>query len=172
MALPRLADAGIALVDVGWIGGLANMAAFLAFAPLAGWAVARTAPERAVKVTASVLAAALLLVTTVSTGLSAGHAAIVTLSAVFAAIAVQHVAFSTWFLALARRGHEASDVTLLMAVLSAVALAGFAASGSVAERFGYDAALLCAVAGYGVSATLLLLTARVRGHVARPALDA
>jgi MFS family permease len=170
MALPRLVDAGIPLVDVGWIGGLANMAAFLAFAPLAGWAVTLTAPERAVKVTATVLAAALLLVTTVSTGLSAGHAAIVTLPAVFAAIAVQHVAFSTWLLALARRGHEASDVTFLMAVLSAVALAGFAASGRVAESFGYHATLLCAVAGYGISAILLLVARRRRGHVIRPAL--
>lgn len=171
MALPRLVDAGIALVDVGWIGGLANMAAFLAFAPLAGWAVARTTPERAVKITAMVLAAMLLLVTAISTGLSAGQAAIVILPAVFAAIAVQHVAFSTWFLSLARRGHEASDVTFLMAVLSAIALAGFAASGSLAERFGYDATLLCAVAGYAISAILLLVAGRSRAPAIRPALD-
>ena len=114
-------------------------------------------PRKAVP--GSCLLLALLLTLAAGAGELMGPqmAAISALAAVMGAIAIQHVAFTSWFLALARPGHAASDVTFLTAMVAAVALAGFALSGPVAEHLGYGATLLGAAGGYGLSALLIAM---------------
>lgn len=157
MALPRLVDAGFDMTEVGLYGAGANVLAFLMLSPLAGWVVGRMSPRKAVP--GSCLLLALLLTLAAGAGELMGPqmAAISALAAVMGAIAIQHVAFTSWFLALARPGHAASDVTFLTAMVAAVALAGFALSGPVAEHFGYGATLLGAACGYGLSALLIAM---------------
>ncbi len=155
MAMPRLVDAGFEMTQVGLLGAGANVLTFLMLAPAAGLVVGRMQPRRAVPGSCLLLAVLLMLAAAAGMQVGAAPAAIIALAAVMSAIAIQHVAFTSWFLALARSGHAASDVTFLTAMVAAVALAGFALSGPVAEHFGYGATLFCAAAGYGLSALLV-----------------
>lgn len=161
MTLPRLVDAGFGMDRVGLLGGGANVLAFFIFAPLAGLAVSRLDGGRAAQGCCLLLAFAFACFCAITPMLGERTIAIGALLLVFCALAIQHVAFTSWFLGLARPGHTAADVTFLTALIAAVALLGFAASGVIARHFGYGATLWGAAAGYLVTALLLTLRHRL-----------
>lgn len=162
MAMPRLVDAGFEMADVGLLGAVANVLAFLMLAPLAGLVVGQMPPRRAVPGSCLLLFVLLALASGAGEFTGVQVASVSALVVAMGALAIQHVAFTSWFLALARPGHAASDVTFLTAMVAAVALAGFALSGPVAEHLGYGATLLCAAAGYGLSAILIWMHGATR----------
>lgn len=157
MVSPRLVDLGFAATDIGLIGALANVAAFTVVGPLAGAVVSRVAPRQGAVLACRVMAACFVLLTIGDGAMGSRTAGIVAVGVVFSALAVQHVALTTWFLTLARPGETATDVTFLTSGMSALALAGFAASGFIAANFGYGTTLMLAGVGYAVTAVLLAL---------------
>ncbi|WZB75658.1 hypothetical protein WJ972_05420 [Achromobacter insuavis] len=88
---------------------------------------------------------------------------------IFSALAVQNVAFNTYFYSLARPGRAATDVTFLTAMMSVAAMAGFGASGFVAAAWGYGATLAAAAAGYAATALLAWRLAPAAGYGERHA---
>lgn len=155
MVSPRLVDLGVTAPDVGLVAALANIATFTVIAPLTGLLVSRTSPRRGVVWACAVLALAFLVLSDADRLLGPLGGAVAAVCFVFGALAIQHVAFTTWFLALARPGEAATDVTLLTAVMAALALAGFAASGFIAAHFGYGTTLLLAATGYALTTLLV-----------------
>lgn len=93
--------------------------------------------------------------------------AVASVGIVFAALAVQHITFTNWFLGLARPGNAGTDVTFLTSVMSAFALVGFAASGFIAARFGYGVTLILPGLGYALSALLAAALLRESDTAAR-----
>lgn len=163
MVSPRLVDLGFAMSEIGLIGALANIATFTVIAPLTGVAVSRMPPRRGVVLACAVLAACFILLSAGDAAIGNQGGAIAAVGLVFAALAVQHVAFTTWFLALARPGEAATDVTFLTSAMSALAIAGFAASGFIAATFGYGMTLMLAGAGYALTALLVALRRAPQG---------
>lgn len=80
--------------------------------------------------------------------------AVANVGIVFAALPVQHVTFTNWFLGLTRPGSAWTDVTFLTSVMAAFALVGFAASGFIAARLGYGVTMISPNLGYALSAFL------------------
>lgn len=162
MVQPRLVDLGFGAADIGWIGAAANVLTFTIIAPLTSAIVARVAPHRAVIWGCALLAIGFAALALLERYVGTGFAAVASVGTVFAALAVQHVAFTNWFLELARPGETATDVTFLTSVMSAVALVGFAASGFVAASFGYGVTLILPGIGYALSALIAAAFARSR----------
>ncbi|GGC63145.1 MFS transporter [Chelatococcus reniformis] len=156
MAQPRLVDLQFGAIDIGYIGGTANIATFTIVGPLTAYAVAKVAPGRAVFGACGLLAVGFALLVLTEQGPTASLHAVLSIAAIFSALAIQHVAFTSWFLSLAKPGEAATDVTFLTSMMSAVALLGFAASGVVAQRLGYGSTLLVAALGYFLSGLLAL----------------
>lgn len=155
MVTPRLVDLGFAPPDIGLIVALANVATFTVIAPLTGAAMACIAARRGVAIACAILTGGFALLSVGDAVIGDFGGAIAAVGLVFGALAAQHVTFTTWFLALARPGRAATDVTFLTAAMSALALFGFAASGFIAARFGYGMTLMLAGAGYALTALLV-----------------
>lgn len=168
MVQPRLVDLGFGAADIGWIGAVANILTFTIIAPLTSAIVVRVAPHRAVIWGCTFLAIGFAALAFVERYVGTRFAAVVSVGTVFAALAVQHVSFTNWFLELARPGETATDVTFLTSVMSAVALVGFAASGFVAARFGYGVTLILPGIGYALSALFVAAFARSRQMAVAP----
>lgn len=171
MVSPRLVDLGFAASDIGLIAGLANVAAFSLVGPLTSAVVSRTTPRRGVTLVCAVLAIGFVLLMVGTGAAGSANTAIAAVGLVFGALAAQHVAFTSWFLALARPGEAATDVTFLASGMSALALAGFAASGFIATAFGYDMTLALAGGGYALTAILLALPSASRADVGPDVLE-
>ncbi|MGY8662401.1 MFS transporter [Bradyrhizobium sp. UFLA05-109] len=150
----RLVDIGFAAADIGWIGALSNVFTFTIIAPLTSAILMRMAPHRGLIWGCAVLAIGFGGLSIIDRYLGASMSAVASVGMVFAALAVQHVTFTSWFLGLARPGKAGTDVTFLTSVMSAFALVGFAASGFVAARFGYGVTLIMPGVGYALSALL------------------
>jgi MFS transporter, PAT family, beta-lactamase induction signal transducer AmpG len=171
MVQPRLVDLGFAAVDIGWIGALANILTFTIVAPLTSAVVARVAPHRAVIWGCTILAIGFAALASVDRYVGIRASAVASVGIVFAALAVQHVAFTNWFLGLARPGETATDVTFLTSMMSAFALVGFAASGFIATRFGYAVTLILPSLGYAFSALFAAGFMRLRQPAAATGSD-
>lgn len=171
MVQPRLVDLGLAAGDIGLIGALANIATFTLIAPLASALVARIAPYRAVILGCAALAVCFAALALLDRLLGGSAGAIASVGVVFAALAVQHVTFTNWFLNIARPGETATDVTFMTSVMSALALVGFAASGFIAAHFGYGITLVLPAIGYALSALLAMGPARLRGIASGAAIE-
>lgn len=150
MMTPRLVDLGVGLGNIGLAVTGAQLLAFsLAAPPVARWIDARGAAA-AIGRLAALLA---LLFALAALASPAGRgAALATVVLVALALSLQHVAFNAHFYGVARAHSAATDMSLLSAALSLAALAGFAASGFIAERFGYPVTLATAAAGYALTA--------------------
>lgn len=159
MVQPRLADLGYGLADIGTTIAATHLLAFTAIGPVAGLAARRVAPARGIAQGGIVLGAGFAALAFADGWLGPAAGALAAVVFVFCALAAQNVAFTGFFFSLARPSEEASDVAVLLAAMSALALVGFAASGFVAAVFGYAATLIVAAAGYGLTA---LLAARLR----------
>ncbi|MGL3104949.1 hypothetical protein [Bradyrhizobium sp. BR 1432] len=150
----RLVDIGFAAADIGWIGALSNVFTYTIIAPLTSAILTRMAPHRGLLWGCAVLAIGFGGLSIIDRYLGVSMSAVASVGMVFAALAVQHVAFTSWFLGLARPGKAGTDVTFLTSAMAAFALVGFAASGFVAARFGYGVALIMPGVGYALSALL------------------
>lgn len=160
MVQPRLVDLGFGLTEIGTAVAAANLLAFTLVGPLAGVLARRALPLRAIVLGGLLLAPGFLLLVPAGGRLGPEAAALVSLAFVFCALAVQTIAFNTFFFSLARPGEAATDVTFLTAMMSAIALAGFAASGFLVGALGYEATFLVAGAGYLATAGLAGLRLR------------
>ncbi|WP_454691044.1 MFS transporter [Achromobacter aloeverae] len=154
MTAPWLVDLGFELGQAGLAMALATLIAFSTVGPLWGWAMRRVEQRRAVLLGALTLAPALLALALLHAQLPPRAFGLCAVLAVFCALAVQSVSFNAYFYSLARPGEAATDVTLLTAVMSLAAMAGFATSGYVAQAWGYTSTLLCAALGYACTALL------------------
>ena len=152
MVQPRIVDLGIGLTNIGTIVACAHLAAFTIIGPVFGLAASRVRPLRSIAVGGFILAFGFATIAVLDAYMEARWSAFTNLAFVFAALAVQNVAFSTLFLSLARPGEAATDVTILMAAMSALALLGFSASGFIAARLGFGATLVIAGIGYAITA--------------------
>ncbi|UPJ68357.1 MFS transporter [Bradyrhizobium sp. 191] len=150
----RLVDLGFAAADIGWIGALSNVVTYTIIAPVTSAILTRMAPNRGVIWGCAVLAIGFGALAIIDRYVGVRVSAVASVGIVFAALAVQHVTFTSWFLALARPGKAGTDVTFLTSVMSAFALIGFAASGFIAARFGYRVTLILPGLGYALSALL------------------
>lgn len=150
----RLVDLGFAAADIGWIGALSNVLTYTIVAPLTSAILARMAPQRGLILGCAVLAIGFGTLAIIDRYVGARVSAVASVGIVFAALAVQHVTFTNWFLGLARPGNAGTDVTFLTAAMSAFALLGFAASGFIAARLGYGVTLILPGLGYALSALL------------------
>lgn len=163
MAQPRLVDLGFGLTGIGATVAATHLLAFTLIGPVAAPLARRMTPLRAIVAGGLVLAPGFAALAAADAALGAAASALAAVLFVFCALAVQNIAFTTYFLALSREGAAATEVTFLTAAMSILALLGFAASGFVAQSFGYGATLLAAAAGYAVTAAL---AARSRPAVA------
>lgn len=162
MVQPRLVDLGFGAADIGWIGASANILTFTIIAPLTSAIVARLLPHRGVIWCCAILAVGFAALWLIEPYVGSRVGAVAGVGIVFAALAVQHVAFTNWFLGLARPDETATDVTFLTSMMAAFALVGFAASGFIAARFGYGVTLILPGIGYAVSALLAAAFTRSR----------
>ncbi|MDF0516613.1 MFS transporter [Bradyrhizobium yuanmingense] len=150
----RLVDLGFAAADIGWIGAISNVLTYTIIAPLTTAILARTAPNHGVIWSCAVMAIGFGAFAIIDRYADVRVSAVASVGIVFAALAVQHVTFTNWFLALARPGKAGTDVTFLTSVMSAFALMGFAASGFITARFGYRVTLILPGLGYALSGLL------------------
>ncbi|WP_276485998.1 MFS transporter [Bradyrhizobium zhanjiangense] len=150
----RLVDLGFAAADIGWIGALSNVLTYTIVAPLTSAILGRMAPHRGLIWGCAVMAISFGTLAMIDRYVSVRVSAVASVGIVFAALAVQHVTFTNWFLGLARPGKAGTDVTFLTSMMSAFALVGFAASGFVAARLGYGVTLILPGLGYALSALL------------------
>ncbi|MDF0499041.1 MFS transporter [Bradyrhizobium yuanmingense] len=150
----RLVDLGFAAADIGWIGAISNVLTYTIIAPLTTAILARTTPNHGVIWSCAVMAIGFGAFAIIDRYASDRVSAVASVGIVFAALAVQHVTFTNWFLALARPGKAGTDVTFLTSVMSAFALMGFAASGFITARFGYRVTLILPGLGYALSGLL------------------
>ncbi|MGY2986413.1 PAT family beta-lactamase induction signal transducer AmpG [Bradyrhizobium sp. USDA 4516] len=156
----RLVDLGFAAADIGWIGALSNVLTYTLVAPLTSAIIGRMAPQRGLIWGCAVMAISFGALAMVDRYISVRVSAVVSVGIVFAALAVQHVTFTNWFLGLARPGKAGTDVTFLTSVMSASALVGFAASGFAVARLGYAVTLILPGLGSALSALLGLALLR------------
>lgn len=154
MAAPWLVDLGLPLPRVGLVIAAATVLAFSLAGPLAGIGLRRLPAPRAVLASTLLLTPPFGLLAAADGLLATRLWALLSVFAIFAALAVQNVAFNAYFYSLARPGRAATDVTFLAAMMSVAAMAGFGASGFVAAAWGYGATLAAAAAGYGITALL------------------
>ncbi|AMA59893.1 hypothetical protein BCCGELA001_28990 [Bradyrhizobium sp. CCGE-LA001] len=147
----RLVDLGFATADIGWIGAIANVLTYTIIAPLTTVILARVAPHRGLIWGCAILAIGFGAFAIMDRYVNVRVSAVASVGIVFSALAVQHVTFTNWFLALARPGKAGTDVTFLTSAMSAFALAGFAVSGFIAARFGYRVTLILPSLGYALS---------------------
>ncbi|WFU40322.1 MFS transporter [Bradyrhizobium sp. CB82] len=162
----RLVDLGFAAADIGWIGALSNVVTYTIVAPLTSAILARMAPQRGLIWGCAVLAIGFGALSIIDRYVDVRVSAVGSVGFVFAALAVQHVTFTNWFLGLARPGKAGTDVTFLTSVMSAFALAGFAPSGFIAARLGYGVTLIVPGLGYALSALLAAALLRQSATVA------
>lgn len=154
MAAPWLVDLGLPLPRVGLVIAAATVLAFSLAGPLAGLCLRRLPATRAVLASTLLLTPPFGLLAAAEGLLAARPWTLLSVFAIFAALAVQNVAFNAYFYSLARPGRAATDVTFLAAMMSVAAMAGFGVSGFVAAAWGYGATLAAAGGGYGVTALL------------------
>ncbi|MGY8683134.1 MFS transporter [Bradyrhizobium sp. UFLA05-153] len=166
----RLVDIGFAAADIGWIGALSNVVTYTIIAPLTSAILTRMAPHRGLIWGCAVLAIGFGGLSVIDHYLDVSVSAVASVGMVFAALAVQHVTFTSWFLGLARPGKTGTDVTFLTSVMSAFALVGFAASGFLAARLGYGVTLILPGFGYALSALLAAALLR-QSDIAAPGED-
>lgn len=169
MAAPWLVDLGLPLSQVGLVIAAATVLAFTSAGPLAGVGLRRLPASHAVLASALVLTPPFGLLAAVEGLLAPGTWTLLSVFAIFSALAVQNVAFNTYFYSLAGPGQAATDVTFLAAMMSVAAMAGFGASGFVAKAWGYGATLGAAAAGYAVTALLAWRLARPATEASRDA---
>ncbi|MET4222664.1 hypothetical protein ABIB00_007903 [Bradyrhizobium sp. LB14.3] len=103
----RLVDLGFAAGDIGWIGALSNVAPIIA--PVTSAVLTRMAPNRGVIWGCAVLAIGFGALAIIARYVGVRVSAVASVGIVFAALAVRHVAFTNWFLALARPGKAGTD---------------------------------------------------------------
>lgn len=163
MIQPRLVDLGFGLAGIGAVAAGAHLLAFSVAGPVAALAGRRLRPRRAIAWSGLLLVPGFAILPVAEGLLGVGASALAAVLLVFCALAVQSVLFNGFFLGLAAKGEEATDVTFLTALVSVAALAGFVASGLVAGAFGYGATLLLAAAGCAATA---VLAAAARGRAA------
>ncbi|MGV7217468.1 MFS transporter [Bradyrhizobium sp. UFLA05-112] len=166
----RLVDIGFAAADIGWIGALSNVVTYTIIAPLTSAILTRMAPHRGLIWGCAVLAIGFGGLSVIDHYLDVSVSAVASVGMVFAALAVQHVTFTSWFLGIARPGKTGTDVTFLTSVMSAFALVGFAASGFLAARLGYGVTLILPGVGYALSALLAAALLR-QSDIAAPGED-
>lgn len=167
MAAPWLVDLGLPLPRVGLVIAAATVLAFSLAGPLAGLCLRRLPATRAVLASTLLLTPPFGLLAAAEGLLAARPWTLLSVFAIFAALAVQNVAFNAYFYSLARPGRAATDVTFLAAMMSVAAMAGFGASGFLAAAWGYGATLAAAGAGYGVTALLAWRLLPLSGEEAR-----
>lgn len=155
MAAPWLVDLGLALTQVGLVIAMATLLAFSVIGPLAAVWLRRLTPRGTVLASAALLTPCFALALMLRAVLADTPWTLVCVLLTFGALAIQSIAFNSYFYSLARPAEAATDVALMSAAMSAGALAGFAASGYVAARGGYSATLACALAGYAGTALLI-----------------
>lgn len=158
MAQPRLVDLGLGLAGIGATVAAIHLLAFTVIGPVAARLSGRTTPLRAIVAGGLLLAPGFAALAVAGPALGAAGSALAAVLFVFCALAVQNIAFTTYFLALAGADAAATEVTFLTAAMSVLALVGFAASGFLAQSFGYGATLLAAAAGYAATAALAART--------------
>ncbi|WP_420869324.1 hypothetical protein, partial [Achromobacter insuavis] len=169
MAAPWLVDLGLQLPQVGLVIAAATVLAFTSAGPLAGLGLRRLPAPRAVLASALLLTPPFALLAGAQGVLAARPWTLLSVFVIFSALAVQNVAFNTYFYSLARPGRAAADVTFLTAMMSVAAMAGFGASGFVAAAWGYGATLAAAAVGYAATALLAWRLAPAGGNGARHA---
>lgn len=167
MAAPWLVDLGLPLPRVGLVIAAATVLAFSLAGPLAGLCLRRLPATRAVLASTLLLTPPFGLLAAAEGLLAARPWTLLSVFAIFAALAVQNVAFNAYFYSLARPGRAATDVTFLAAMMSVAAMAGFGASGFLAAAWGYGATLAAAGGGYGVTALLAWRLLQLSGDEAR-----
>lgn len=158
MVQPRLVDLGFSLTGIGATVAVIHLVAFSLIGPAAGLLARRIAPLRGIVIGGAFIVPGFLVLALIDGWLGPQGGAITAVVLVFSTLAAQSVAFTTFFFSLADDGRAATVVTFLQAMMSLLALVGFAASGFVAQSFGYAATLLAAAAGY--AATMALVTLR------------
>ncbi|TWT15273.1 MFS transporter [Reyranella sp. CPCC 100927] len=154
MIQPRLVDLGFSLATIGTAIAVIHLAAFTVVGPVAGALARRTPPLRAIMIGALALAPLFVVLTVADAPLGAEASAIAAVVLVFCALAAQTIAFTSFFLGLAGGDEAATEVTVLMAAVALVGLLGFAASGFIAQRFGYAVTIGLVAAGYLATAAL------------------
>ena len=165
MIQPRLVDLGFGLTSIGTIVAAIHLLAFSLIGPIAGSVARRVSPLSAIVAGGLLLAPGFLVLTFADRLLGPGASAIAAVLFVFCALAVQNIAFTTFFFSLARNEDAATDVTFLMAAMSILALIGFSASGFIAQASGYAATLVLAAMGYGITAALAAWHRPPRGTI-------
>jgi len=150
----RLVDLGFSLTGIGTAIAVIHLVAFTVVGPVAGGLTRRTAPLRAITIGALALAPLFVVLTAADTSLGAEASAVAAVVLVFCALAAQTIAFTSYFLGLAGGDEAATEVTVLMAAVAVVGLAGFAASGFIAQRFGYAVTIGLVAVGYLATAAL------------------
>jgi MFS family permease len=158
MIQPRLVDLGFGLASIGATVAAAHLLAFSVVGPVAGVLARRTAPLRALSAGGLLLTPGFVLLAVADGRWDVERSALAAVLFVFCALAVQNIAFTTFFLSLAGTGQAATDVTFLTAAMSVLALLGFLASGFIAHAFGYAATLMTAAGGYAATAALAALS--------------
>ena len=154
MIQPRMADLGFGAANIGVTIAAAHVLAFTLVGPIAAPLVRRMTPLRSIAVGGVSIAPGFVALTLLDGALGAGGSALAAVVFVFCALAVQNIAFTTYFFSLAGSRDAATEVTFLTAAMSALALLGFIASGFVAGILGYAATLGIAAMGYVVTAAL------------------
>ena len=154
MIQPRMVDLGFGLTDIGVTIAATHLLAFTLVGPVVASLARRAAPLRSIALGGLLLAPGFAALTLADGLLDAYGSALAAVVFVFCALAVQTIAFTTYFFSLAGGGEAATEVTLLTAAMSALALLGFASSGFIAGALGYAATLVIAAMGYAVTAAL------------------
>lgn len=154
MIQPRLVDLGFSLTGIGTAIAVIHLVAFTVVGPVAGALTRRTAPLRTITIGALALAPLFVVLTVADTRLGTEASAVVAVVLVFCALAAQTIAFTSYFLGVAGGDEAATEVTVLMAAVAVAGLAGFAASGLIAQRFGYAATIGLVAVGYLATAAL------------------
>ena len=154
MIQPRMVDLGFGLTDTGVTIAATHLLAFTLVGPVVASLARRAAPLRSIALGGLLLAPGFAALTLADGLLGAYGSALAAVVFVFCALAVQTIAFTTYFFSLAGSGEAATEVTLLTAAMSALALLGFASSGFIAGALGYAATLVIAAMGYAVTAAL------------------
>ena len=154
MIQPRMVDLGFGAANIGVTIAAAHVLAFTLVGPIAAPLVRRMTPLRSIAVGGVSIAPGFVALTLFDGALGAGGSALAAVVFVFCALAVQNIAFTTYFFSLAGSRDAATEVTFLTAAMSALALLGFIASGFVAGILGYAATLGIAAMGYVVTAAL------------------
>jgi MFS transporter (putative signal transducer) len=154
MIQPRMVDLGFGVANIGVMVAATHVLAFTLVGPVVAPLARGMSPLQAIAAGGVLLAPGFVSLTLLDGLLGSDGSALAAVVFVFCALAVQNIAFTTYFFSLAGSRDAATEVTFLTAAMSALALLGFTASGFIAGTFGYAVTLIIAATGYGVTAVL------------------